>query len=131
GNTPAGNTACNASYGVQFCTGDDDFIQPAIFYTDSDGHRRVGIGHSQSELPLSEDWIIHGLYLSIDPTNLSEVWRTPTNGARSAAGAYDGTRIYSALGGQGFGGWGGTGGIIAMNKNTGAVEWQAQTFGDN
>lgn len=131
GNTAAGDEFCTRTNGNQLCTGDDDWVQAAIIYRDSHGRKLIGSGQSQSQLPLSLDWPIHGVYVSIDPVTLKEVWRTPTDGARAASGAYDGYKFYVAEGGNAWGGAGGRGGIKALNKDTGIVQWSAPTFGDN
>lgn len=131
GNTGPGDAMCKATNGNQLCTGDDDWVQAAIIYRDSHGRKLIGSGQSQSQLPLSLDWPIHGVYVSIDPVTFKEVWRTQTDGARAASGAYDGSRFYVAEGGNAWGGFGGRGGIKALNKDTGAVLWTAPTFGDN
>jgi outer membrane protein assembly factor BamB len=108
------------------CTNDDDWPSSAVIYRDSNGRKFIGSTHSHTDMPVRHywDWVFPtGNYFAIDPDGMTEVWRAPTTGARAAVAAYDGTRIYYSSGHEG--------GIVAVDKDTGAIEWQATTFGAN
>lgn len=128
---PGGEEVCGAGSPVgvalaAICIDDDDFPTTAVIYRDSEGRKLVGATHSGSDLPLKTfaSFVVpRGNFFAIDPDTMEEVWRAPTTAARAAVSAYDGSKIYYSSGYDG--------GLIAVDKDTGAVAWQANTYGAN
>ncbi|MHB8512678.1 MAG: outer membrane protein assembly factor BamB family protein [Actinomycetota bacterium] len=141
GNIPGGANICgDTAYSNTttdtVCINDDDMPSTAIIYHNSQGSKRIAITHSNGAtvMPTYASFLYpKGNYYGIDPSTYSTSdfggslmradWSAPTGGARAAAAAYDGTRMFYSSGEDGW--------LTAVNKDTGSVLWQQQTFGDN
>ena len=124
---PGGQELCGPSPAslaiAAVCIDDDDFPTTAVIYDDSHGDRRLGATHSGADLPLrtfGSFLVPVGNFFGLDPDTMEPVWSAPTTAARAAVSAYDGERIFYSAGYDG--------GLIAVDKDSGAQLWQANTY---
>jgi outer membrane protein assembly factor BamB len=128
GNYPGLDVVCGNSLPVYLgrfaCMDDDDWASSAVIYHNSSGRKLIASTHPSAGVPSYFGTLFpHGNYFAIDPNDMTEVWRAPTSGARASVAAYDGTQIYYA-GGE-------LGELYAVDKDTGTIRWQSNSFGIN
>jgi len=107
GNNPAVEPVCRTANNIA-CTNEDDWAAPAIIYRNSEGEKLIASAH-------------RNIALALNPDFSGQIWSQPA-GARAAGAAYDGSSFY-------FQGAGST--LVALDKDTGAIEWTGNVFGSN
>jgi outer membrane protein assembly factor BamB len=132
---PVADQACGGALPANAggsCIDDDDFPTTAIIFRDSAGKKMLAATHPNVAgiAPgfLASFAVPKGNFYAIDPTTeptqnfggtpMRSVWSAPTTGARAAAAAYDGSKLYYSSGYDCT--------LMAVEKNSGDLVWQSQ-----